>query len=145
MDSDFWRILSLNGDDNESMLTDDHMYYFQNLIINFNMQNTNFKELIYNIERNPPGRLFIQILFSGPNNAGHWICVWYDGRALHVYDSLNGKLNYDHKKYINRLLPNIENIPTIYEIVQIQSKSFDCGVFAIVFATCITKNICPCS
>lgn len=127
------------------MLTDMHMFQFMKLIPQFNMQETIFLQNLFNIEPVRNNEIFIQILFCGSSEIGHWICVWYDGEILHVYDSLNGVLNDDHKKYLHCLLPNKINLKIVYEKVQIQKRTFNCGLFAIAFAISITKNICPCS
>ncbi|XP_051158478.1 uncharacterized protein LOC127279882 [Leptopilina boulardi] len=43
---------------------------------------------------------------SGSLNYGHWICTYYDGARLNIYDSLNrGRLNQDEREYLLRLYP----------------------------------------
>lgn len=82
----------------------------------------------------------IQILYGGEftgDTIGHWICTYYDGNILHIYDSLNyGKINYQsHNTYLQALYPF--NPRKIFHKVQQQPNLTDCGVFAIAFAVSI--------
>ena len=147
MDSDenFYSIIDLDDSSPRSMLTDLHMHKFMELVPNLHMQSTLLLQSLINIEQNPSGRQFVQILFRGPINLGHWICVWYNGDVLHIFDSLNEGLQDDHKKYISRLFSNSDMLNIVYEIVQIQKQPYNCGLFAIAFATSIAFGICPCN
>lgn len=146
-------LLILNGVGNysneNSQLNDNHILEFNNILkiyTRFNMQSTiNFQRLsnIQSINRNNE---YLQILFSGNNSNGHWICLYYNDNIIHIYDSINKKdLDDDHKIVINRLFPNKNNLRITFEQVQNQTNSYDCGIFAIAFAVAIVFNICPCS
>ena len=88
----------------------------------------------------------IQVLFSGGTNYGHWICIYYRNSTIHVFDSLNKlTLDMNHKIFLNRMFPNKNNIRIIFETVSQQINGYDCGVFAIAFATSLAFNICPCT
>lgn len=42
----------------------------------------------------------IQILFSGNAKGGHWICSYYDGLRIYIYDSVNaGCLNVQQRDF----------------------------------------------
>lgn len=89
---------------------------------------------------------YIQILFSGSVNNGHWICIYYDKNIIHIYDSLNTNvLHNDFKIFLNYMFPIKDNLKIVYEQVQSQENSYDCGVFAIAFATCLLHQVCPCT
>ena len=46
-------------------------------------------------------KTYIQILFSGPSASGHWICLFYNQKKVHIYDSLNSKFLYtEHKVFL---------------------------------------------
>lgn len=141
----FYEIIEKDGNRSESMLNDLHIFEFAKFIPHLNIQPTIFLSSLNNIVPFQINEEFIQILFRGPNDSGHWICVWYDKHILRIYDSLNEGLHHDHKLYINRLFPNSDNIKIVYKKVQIQHQSYNCGLFAIAFATCIAFGICPCN
>lgn len=147
LDLDLLRILRLDGNSRDSMLNDLHIFEFMKFVTFLNMQATTLLDALEVIESNPEGREFVQILFSGPNNAGHWICVWYDVQfnVLRIYDSLNLGLHKDHKKFISRIFPNNEQINVTYETVQQQQQYYNCGLFAMAFTTSIAFGICPCN
>lgn len=130
------------------MLTDDHMFLFNEILelnqIGFIMQPTIFLQNLSSIKENQSNSKFVQILFSGSNDAGHWTAVYYDGSFLHVYDSLGWKLNMDHKIFLKRIFPDFEELIVIYEKVQKQQKKFNCGLFAIANIISIIFGICPC-
>ena len=109
-DEEFFKIIQRNGYAENGMLNDLHMSRFMNMVPSFNMQCTLFVHTLQFINQNIENNEFIQILFHGPNNdAGHWICIWYDTAVIRVYDNLNGELHNDHKKYINRFVTSTEN------------------------------------
>ena len=84
---------------------------------------------------------FIQILHTGNN---HWVCVSSIGSGpgeVNLYDSLFSKVSEDLRRQIkcligDDLLHHI-NIMT----VQQQQNGYDCGLFAIAFATCLAFHI----
>ena len=86
------------------MLTNDEMIEFNELLIRcntgFSIQNSVFLQLLHYIDRNPSNKNMVQVLFSGPKNAGHWIAVYYDGEILHIYDGMGKGLNKEHKLFI---------------------------------------------
>lgn len=91
------------------------------------------------------GRKNIQILFNRNigYQIGHWICTYYDGVKLHVYDSLKQRrLHADHIRYLKMLYPYIDledegNGEVAYEEVMPQDNDFDCGVYSIAYATSV--------
>lgn len=110
------------------------------------MQHPILLQMPYNIQPVRLDQKYIQILFSGNENFGHWICIFYNENVIHVYDSSNNKgLHDDHKIYLNRLFPNAKNLKIVFEEVQNQGNNYDCGVFAIAFATALLNNQCPCT
>lgn len=94
----------------------------------------------------PVSSQHIQILPSGATeHVTHWICTYYDGFAIHVYDSANNdkvnNLTPDQLHFVHLLFPDKPNI--VYEDVQQQTNAVDCGVFAIAFAVSIANNMNP--
>ena len=144
-DEEFFNIIQRSGFEEEGMLNDLHMSRFMQMMPSINMQCTLFLNILQFINQNVDNNEFIQILFRGPNNTGHWIYIWYDTIVIRVYDSLNECLHDDHKKYINRLFPNHQSLNVIYETVQLQQQPYNCGLFAIAFAISISNGICPCN
>jgi len=74
----------------------------------------------------------------------HWVCSYYDTKNIFIYDSLNTKiLNECQKQFLEKLFPIYDFIkyPIQFPIVQKQSNSSDCGVFAIAFAISLLFNI----
>ena len=68
---------------------------------------------------------------------GHWVCSYYDGNSIFIYDSLNsGQLHSDHHIFLNQLYPDyvLKKIPVLFPKVQRQDNNCDCGVFAIANA-----------
>lgn len=132
----------------KSMLIDEHILKFNQIIkhyTNFSMQDTILIQRPWNINPVPLDSEYLQILFSGDTNFGHWICIYYKNGVIHVYDSMMTKfLNNDQKIYLNRLFPNNRNLKIAFENVQRQNNPYDCGVFAIAFAISIIYNVCPC-
>ena len=69
---------------------------------------------------------YIQLLFAGNSEKGHWICMYY---SIYIYyDSLNVKcLKEENKVFINRLFPNNPELKITFETVQSQTNSYHCG------------------
>ena len=132
----------------KSMLNDNHIEEFNSIIktcINFSMQSTLLLQRPQNIVPVSRNEEYLQILFSGNSELGHWIFIWYFDNIIHIYDSLNSKhLNSDQMIFINRLFPNKINLQIVFETVQDQNNTYDCGIFAIAFAVSIIFNSCPC-
>ncbi|XP_078051957.1 uncharacterized protein LOC144478110 isoform X2 [Augochlora pura] len=89
----------------------------------------------------------IQILFSGTSNIdGHWVCSYYDGESIFIYDSLNTKwLHNDQEVFLRKLYPfyTINKLSIQFPIVQQQPNGCDCGVFAVAFAISLLFGIRP--
>jgi len=114
----FWNTIKEDGNIINHTLNDIHMSEFSKLVPSLKIQDTIFLDTLFYIKSNLENEQFVQILFSGPRNSGHWICVWYDDILLRVYDSLNlNNLNDDQKKYIYCLLSNLNDITVCYEKV----------------------------
>ena len=60
---------------------------------------------------------YVRIIFSGPLPSGHWICMFYNQKKLHIYDSLNSKfLCTEHKVFLNRLFPDKNGLQITFDI-----------------------------
>lgn len=105
-DADYKRIVT-----NGCMLNDNHIYEFQKLLKRtsnngFNVQSTLYVHILDFITPIDKNKKHIQILFSGSEDRGHWICSYYDKIWLYIYDSLNrGFLVEDEIEYLLRLYP----------------------------------------
>lgn len=82
----------------------------------------------------------IQILFQPGDGikesdvVGHWLCTYFDGAVNHIYDSLNQTNIHQYcEAYIQKMYT--ANIHNVFNIVQHQLNMYDCGVFAMAFAT----------
>ena len=84
---------------------------------------------------------FIQILHTGHH---HWVCVSSIGcepGVVHLYDSLfSGVIDNDVKEQVICLFGE-KDVKVVN--VQQQTNMYDCGIFAIAFATCLACNILP--
>jgi len=84
----------------------------------------------------------LQILFDhGYGDIGHWICTYFDGNINHIYDSLNrNSLSAQQEQYLKCLYPF--PFKNVFPQVQQQTNQYDCGIYAIAFATtiCFNKN-----
>ena len=130
-----------------TLLNDSHINKFAYLLnsqFSFKHQDVLYLQCtkyIKEIQEDTPN---IQILYSGNLGAeviGHWICSYYDGEILHIYDSAHfNSLMTEHKAYINKLYPYKPKI--VFHNVQAQSNATDCGLFAIAFAVsiCFKEN-----
>ena len=131
----------------ESMLNDEHILEFNNILKNcssFNIQSPLLDQKPYIISV-PIDCEYIQLLFLGNSENGHWICMYYSNNIIHIYDSLNVKcVKEEHKVFINRLFPNNPELKITFETVQSETNSYDCRIFAIAFAISILFNIWPC-
>lgn len=90
----------------------------------------------------------IQILHSDiiTNENGHWVCSYYDTKAIYIYDSLNLKrLHAHHKIYLNKLYPfyPFDKKSIRFPTVQNQTNAYDCGVSAIAFAVSLSFGLKP--
>ena len=88
----------------------------------------------------PPNTPHLQLLHSCEDLCekcigGHWICSYYDGKSIFIYDSFNcSKLNIRYETFLRKLFPHFDEIPKYFQKVQYQNNLDDCGVFAIAFA-----------
>ena len=84
----------------------------------------------------------LQILLDhGYGDIGHWICTYFDGNNNHIYDSLNrNSLSAQQEQYLKCLYPF--PFKNVFPQVQQQTNQYDCGIYAIAFATtiCFNKN-----
>lgn len=131
-------------------LTSDHVEKFHEILRSggvFDPQNVLLMQNMYNhiIPKLGP---HIQILMTeNTNRVGHWICTYYNGGAIHVYDSAN--INRDmhitnnQLRYLQHLYPYQPFPQLIYEHVQQQDNGVDCGVFAIAYATTLALGEDP--
>lgn len=82
-----------------------------------------------------------------PIEGGHWVCSYYDGNRLYVYDSLNGKrLHTHHLLFLRKLYPyyDFDHRDSVsFPLVAQQPNSNDCGVYSIAFATAIVSGLRP--
>lgn len=111
---------------------------------NFTPQSVLFLQLPFHIKKISKNKPNLQILYNEieGSDVGHWICTYYDGKVNNIFDSLNSdNLKSDHLIYINRLYG--ENVENVFHRVQQQTNTYDCGIFAIAFATSICFNKSP--
>ena len=75
----------------------------------------------------------------------HWIAISIDvNEVVSVYDSLFNGVRYDIKEQIASILrSNKKQIQLHIEMVQFQTNSVDCGLFAIAFITDLCYGIDP--
>ncbi|XP_063926526.1 uncharacterized protein LOC135140059 [Zophobas morio] len=72
----------------------------------------------------------------------HWICTYYDGNVLNIYDGLNmGNLYPEMEIFLNQLFPHKPQ-QKFHRVGQ-QPNNADCGVYAIAFATSLLNNRDP--
>lgn len=124
------------------LLNNNSDYFHQDVLF----CNNNLMQYIKAIDM---GKKNIQILYGGNSSKsiiGHWICTFYDGKTINIYDSLNtNKLYESQRQYLKKLYPFN---PTIeFHKVQQQSNAIDCGLFAIAFSVSLyfsqnPENVC---
>ncbi|XP_044003627.1 uncharacterized protein LOC122849104 isoform X2 [Aphidius gifuensis] len=102
-------------------------------------QDTLYIQNLDKIQAIPKTKKHIQILHSrgasGPMT-DHWVCSYYDGKNIHIYDSLNIHiLHNDYQMYLQRLFPfySVEQNNVRFPRVHQQQNADDCGVLAIAF------------
>ena len=84
---------------------------------------------------------FVQILHSGGN---HWITISCPPATVMIYDSLYSKIPRHTKEQICALLNTKKaHINMVFVNVQSQNNAYDCGVFAIAFATALCEGKRP--
>ena len=123
------------------MITDIHIEAYIKLVSEcsqFNIQTPLYLQVPEKIAPIDLDKSHIQILFSCPLTSEHWICMYYNQKKLHIYDSLNSKFLYTgHKVFLNRLFPNEDGLNIAFENVTIQRNYYDCRIFAIASATAL--------
>lgn len=130
----------------ETQLDDSHFLEVDKILLenDCDLQSQNLL-ILYNTNEICRRTQFIQILFDGNTENGHYICVYCDGFLIRVYDSMNRKNLSDFQiGILRKMLPKISKIPIIYEEVQQQEQPYNCGLFAIGFKLALVHNICPC-
>lgn len=111
---------------------------------NFSPQEIYLNQILDGIKPIAKNQKNIQILYQAKdinyneNNKqteiGHWICTYYDGKINHIYDSLNNTYLKDlDLKYTYKLYGK-DVVNQFHKVMQ-QPNAYDCGVFAIAFAT----------
>ncbi|KAJ8684985.1 hypothetical protein QAD02_020778 [Eretmocerus hayati] len=69
---------------------------------------------------------------------GHWICFYYDGENIFIYDSLNLKSLYKNAEdFLRALCPFFDDVSTYFSDVQYQANGKDCGPHAMAMATSV--------
>ena len=95
-------------------LTSEHINLFGDLInlqfSHYQHQNTMFLQFPHRIKEIQKEKSNLKILYSGPTESskyiGHWICTYYDGTKINIYDSMNsGILNNQQNLFLNKLYP----------------------------------------
>lgn len=98
--------------------------------------------LIKYITAVPKNKKNIQILYGGSTDGstiGHWICTFFDGNTIYVYNSLKSmNLFQNQLSYLEALFPY--KPPIVFPQVQQQRDSVSCGLFAIAFAVALHYN-----
>lgn len=146
--SELTKILRMDGDKAEGMLNDDHIKYFDEILlengIDIKLQSTLLRQRLDHVIQ-AGNQKFIQILHSGSYNEGHWVCVYHEDNVIHLYDSLGQTLKKEHELFISRIFPENENIMLANEVCQIQEQTYNCGLFAIANTVALIHGICPCT
>ena len=87
---------------------------------------------------------FVQILNNG---RGHWLAISTVGAeedTVNIYDSMFVSVNKHIKEQIAAIVSTSNKEITLNFIdVQCQSGTYDCGLFALAFATCFVFNVSP--
>ena len=83
----------------------------------------------------------------GGNQFKHWICVFFNGCDLFIYDSLN-RLEYDflheeEKQYLRTRYHYVNSDDIIFVPVTRQPDSVSCDVYAAAFVTEIAFGTDP--
>jgi hypothetical protein len=132
-------------------LTDIHIDFFNSMLQHFTCffpQSTLLIQIPNHIKRHKRRTPNIQILFdrqtSSDSEIGHWICTYYDGEVVHIFDSMNyNRISPAELIYLEKLYGS--NIQIIYHKVQNQTNSTDCGLYAIAFSVSICFGRKPCN
>ncbi|KAJ8684519.1 hypothetical protein QAD02_020311 [Eretmocerus hayati] len=75
---------------------------------------------------------------------GHWICFFYDGENIFIYDSLNLKSLYKNAEdFLRALCPFFDDVSIYLPDVQYQANGKDCGPHAMAMATSVVFDEDP--
>ena len=129
-------------------LSGDHMNRFADILrmtTQFSPQNVFFIGALEFVQALPVHRKHIQLLsdnLTHVDSITHWICIFYDGLTINVYDSLNrSTLSPTQFDFLHRMFPH--HPPVVFRRTQRQPNSVDCGVFALAFASSLAIGIDP--
>lgn len=142
VDYDFKYLLS-----ETSYVEDDCVNVFNNILHRYTLSQPcpmDFLNSVCDISPVNRNQTHIQLFYYGENYSGigHWVCLFYNGNVLRIYDSLKGKsMPPLQKAFVNALFPHRKTI--LFPEVQAQSNSYDCGVFAIAYATSLALKKNP--
>ena len=105
------------------------------------IQHFHYRKLL----RPPRKEKHLQII--GGVTSNHWMCLYYNGELLYIFDSLTEGVieNYgeQEKRYIQKRYPSIDfNTIKIVPVTR-QPDSFSCGIYAAAFATEIAMGSNP--
>lgn len=144
---------------NSQFLEDEHIDYFALLLHNqfhYAIRESWYVQHPEVIEQLDANKEHIQILHSRDTNytfnenekysTDHWVCSYYDTKRIYIFDSANRKqLHEKHKIFLEKLYPGFTfNSNTIeFPDVQKQPNNYDCGVYAIAFATSLALGEWP--
>ncbi|KAJ8674623.1 hypothetical protein QAD02_010409 [Eretmocerus hayati] len=101
---------------------------------------SNKTERIHAISRGTRHLQIIHCCTDGCNEcrAGHWICFFYDGEKIFIYNSLNLKSLYKNAQdFLRALCPFFDDVPVYSPDIQYQAKDKDCGPHAMAVATSV--------
>ncbi|KAJ8671561.1 hypothetical protein QAD02_002820 [Eretmocerus hayati] len=131
---------------------DNHVYKFHQLVRHFTMFNPRETLYIDHPERVTPiseTDKHIQLVHCCAGDCpkcsgGHWICFYYDGASIFIYDSLNSKKLYKNsERFLRALCPFFDEVPIYFPKVQSQPNLHDCGPFSMAFCTSLAFNEDP--
>ena len=133
---------------NNDYLSGDHMNKFNDMLIlstTFEPQNVFFIGALEFVQPLPRDKKHFQLLSGNLTDVEaitHWICTYYDGNSVFIFDSLNRQiLDNEQKQYLNRLFSH--SPPIHYVSVQRQPNGRGCGLFAIGFAVSLLNSRNP--
>ncbi|KAF0764666.1 Uncharacterized protein FWK35_00015158 [Aphis craccivora] len=142
IDYDFQYLLN-----EDSYVEDDCVNLFHNILHRYTSSQPcpmDYFSSVQSISPVDPNQSHIQLFFYGENysEVGHWVCLFYNGESLRIYDGLKGKsVPSSQQKFVDALFPH--KPPMLFPDVQAQSNSYDCGVFAIAYATSLALHQNP--
>ena len=130
-----------------SYVEDDCVNVFHNILHRYTSSQPcpmDFLDSVSDISPVDRNQSHIQLLYYGDNysGVGHWVCLFYNGDSLRIYDGFKGKfLPPLQQAFVDALFPHKPSIS--FPDVQGQSNNYDCGVFAIAYATLLALKRNP--